>query len=438
MYIKNKKIIIKKVSIFLFVFLFISLTSCVKFEKEENTIENIWPPAEITAIQPFGAGGGSDKILKLLCDAIEEKYVVRNNQIVLKSEIENDENAMGNIEIYDENGEIADSDLYIENIDKDWTEFNIKCLNKVGNNGSNGNIELKNADKDGKTIGLVSFELQVNKTLYGRDVSYVDFDLICRVNKEPAVIIVNREWASDNKIKSLKDFVKYCEENENVVSMGCSKLYSVWHIAAAYFMNKTNVKFNIETNNLGTINTIEKCIVGQTNAAIVSSAIAKEYIDEGSVVALGIMDEKRNKFLPNVKTCTEQGFDLFFMNHRGIACAKDTDEDIKQKLIYLFENAVNDEEFVDFMNENYQEISYLDSISYYKFFADTEDDIEDAISLAKQINDKKNKQEKKQNDELRKESIEREQIEIEKSKIKKYYSGSNDIATESNMDDGRE
>ena len=56
------------------------------------------------------------------------------------------------------------------------------------------------ADPDGYTMGMITFELAGYKAQEMSDYTYENYDAICRVNTDAAAITVNTEWAAANGI----------------------------------------------------------------------------------------------------------------------------------------------------------------------------------------------------------------------------------------------
>ena len=103
-----------------------------------------YPTKGISVICPWGAGGGTDSCLRAFSEAI---------------------------------GKQLGQTLTVDN--------------RTGGGGIIGHQAIADADPDGYTIGMVTFELSTYKPLGSSELTYEDYDLLCRVNRDPATVTVN-------------------------------------------------------------------------------------------------------------------------------------------------------------------------------------------------------------------------------------------------------
>ena len=101
-----------------------------------------YPTKGITVVCPWGAGGGTDACLRALC-ASASKFL---NDVTLTVE------------------------------------------NKTGGGGIIGHQAIADADPDGYTMGMITFELSTYKHLGTSQITYEDYDPLCRVNTDAAAI----------------------------------------------------------------------------------------------------------------------------------------------------------------------------------------------------------------------------------------------------------
>ena len=75
----------------------------------------------------------------------------------------------------------------------------------------------------------------------------------------------------------------------------------------------------------------------------------------------------------------EQGFDVKYFTQRGMAVPKGIDPEVKARLETACENAIKDEDFVKFMENNGQAISYLNAADYTAFLEQSATDVAAAM-----------------------------------------------------------
>ena len=293
-----------------------------------------YPSKGISVICPWGAGGGTDACLRAFCEALSKQLGVT-----------------------------------------------LTVDNRTGGGGIIGHQAIADADPDGYTMGMITFELSTYKHLGTSQITYEDYDPLCRVNTDAAAITVNAEWAKANGISDLASFIDYCKAHPGEVQMGGSSHASVWHIAGGYLMNAAGIELQMITYQEGAATAVQNAASGFIQGVTVSLAEARSFIESGHLVCLGVMDTQRNALFPDVPTCQEQGYDITYFTQRGMAIPKGVSDDVKAKLVAACEAAIADPDFVEFMNNNGQAISYLNAEDYTAFLAQSLTDVGEAMAV---------------------------------------------------------
>lgn len=293
-----------------------------------------YPSKGISVICPWGAGGGTDACLRAFCEALSKQLGVT-----------------------------------------------LTVDNRTGGGGIIGHQAIADADPDGYTMGMITFELSTYKHLGTSQITYEDYDPLCRVNTDAAAITVNAEWAKANGISDLASFIDYCKAHPGEVQMGGSSNASVWHIAGGYLMNAAGIELQMITYQEGAATAVQNAASGFIQGVTVSLAEARSFIESGHLVCLGVMDTQRNALFPDVPTCQEQGYDITYFTQRGMAIPKGVPDDVKAKLVAACEAAIADPDFVEFMNNNGQAISYLNAEDYTAFLAQSLTDVGEAMAV---------------------------------------------------------
>ena len=130
-----------------------------------------YPTKGILAINPWGAGGGTDNCLRAFCAALEKQL-----------------------------GQTITVD------------------NQTGAGGVIGHEAIADAEPDGYTIGMITWELASYGPLEMSEYTYENYIPLCRVNTDAAAISVNTKWAADNGITDLKTFIDYCKAHPGEVT----------------------------------------------------------------------------------------------------------------------------------------------------------------------------------------------------------------------------
>ena len=274
------------------------------------------------------------------------------------------------------------SDVQARIMQKYWNKYAPQpwvFVYKPGAGGIIGFTEIAKARPDGYTIGMITFELSTYKHLGTSELTYEDYEPLCRVNTDAAAITVNAEWAKANNITDLAGFIDYCKAHPGEVQMGGSSNASVWHIAGGYLMNAADIELQMVTYQEGAATAVQNAASGFIQGVTVSLGEARNFIESGHLICLGVMDDQRNSLFPDVPTCKEQGYDIAYATQRGMAVPKGIDPAIKERLQAACAAAVEDPDFVTFMNNGGYTIAYQNAEEYTAFLAQSLTDVGEAM-----------------------------------------------------------
>ncbi len=293
-----------------------------------------YPTKGIYAICPWGAGGGTDACLRAFAEAL---------------------------------GAELGQTVTVDNL--------------TGGGGITGHQAIIDAEADGYTIGMITFELNTYQKLGTSQISWEDYDLICNVNTDAAALSVNADWAKANGITDLATFVAYAKDHPGEIKLGGAGNASVWHVAGGYMMQATGTDVQMIAYEEGAAGAVKDAAGGFVQGVTVSLAEARSFLESGHLICLGVMDSQRNGVFPDVPTFTEQGYDVVYGTFRGIAAPKGLPEDVLQILRDASAKAVEADSFVNFMNSAGQTITYMDAASYATFLENNKAAVEDSMDL---------------------------------------------------------
>ena len=144
--------------------------------------------------------------------------------------------------------------------------------NQTGGGGILGHQAIADANTDGYTIGMITFELATYKKLGTSELTWENYAPLCRVNTDAAAITVGAKWAADNGITDLPGFIDYCKAHPGEVQMGGSSNASVWHIAGGYLMSATGIDIQMITYQEGAATAVQNAAGGFIQGVTVSLA----------------------------------------------------------------------------------------------------------------------------------------------------------------------
>ncbi|CEP68251.1 Bordetella uptake gene [Moorella glycerini] len=267
------------------------LGGCAKSEKS-------FPKGDITIVVPFGAGGGTDQVARVLGDLVDKAI-----------------------------------------------EPAVVIVNKTGGAGAVGLTEVSKAQPDGYTLVLMTSNISTLKWTGHSKLTYKDFEPICAVNYDAPALIVR----SDSPWKSYEDFAKTAKERTVRVATGAPG--GLWQAGALVLAKRAGLQLNIVPAEQGGAPAAVKLLGGHVEAIVVPPNEAASQIESKQFRVLGVMAPDRNPFAPDAPTFKELGLDLDIRSVRGFLAPKGTPAEVIKTLEELFKTAWNSKEYQDYMKK---------------------------------------------------------------------------------------
>ncbi|GAW37284.1 tripartite tricarboxylate transporter family receptor [Roseovarius sp. A-2] len=218
----------------------------------------------------------------------------------------------------------------------------IAIVNKPGAGGRVGwNWLATQVEPDGYTLGAYNVPHFIAQSIEGGvDYSTDSFEPIANWGADPAVFVVG----ADSEFNSMEDVVNYAKENPGGLTFSGAGLYVGHHIAALQLEKAAGVKLAYIPNNAGGAGAMKAVIAGDVLGGVNNLSDAFRAEKAGNVKILGVFDNERSDFRPDVPTMKEQGYDIdnASVNFRGVMVPKGTPQPIIDKLAEIvpamFEN----------------------------------------------------------------------------------------------------
>jgi tripartite-type tricarboxylate transporter receptor subunit TctC len=252
-----------------------------------------YPEKDITVIVPYGAGGGSDIMVRTVAPYIE-KYLDGDVSVVVE--------------------------------------------NRTGASGIVGWQALHDAKPDGYTIGIITTPSIVTKPIEGKaNFTWQDFTLIANMVTDPAALNVKK----GSEFKSVAELVEYAKENPRVVTMATGNFGGDDHLAGLQLEALTGAEFTF----VPFPGAAARNATMGGHVAVGSFNLGEAVNYQESVDILGIMAEKRSDIDPSIPTLKEQGFDIIASSQRGFAGPKGMPEEAVKALSDALKKALADPAF---------------------------------------------------------------------------------------------
>ncbi|MCT7374711.1 Bug family tripartite tricarboxylate transporter substrate binding protein [Chelativorans salis] len=255
-----------------------------------------YPEKDIRVIVPWGAGGGTDGIVRKLT-SIAEKNI--------------------------------GASMYVENIE--------------GGISATGISQVMNARPDGYTIGALTYDSVVTVPWQGLLPSY-DMDklkLIARVTSEPDAIIVG----SDTPYETIDDLIADAKKNPGKVKIGIQNIGSRLHLAILQLQDETGTEFKIVAYPGGAAPQKEAILNDEVDVVATSLGDFAPLLESGDVRGILEFSETTNPTFNTVPTAKEAGLDLRIGSFIVLAAPAGTPDEAISAIEQAYKEALESDEF---------------------------------------------------------------------------------------------
>lgn len=261
-----------------------------------------YPTKQITVLQGFKPGGGSDTLAQLTQPYLEK--------VLGKSFV--------NQYIPGATGAIA------------WTQL------------------AKTTKKDGYTISITNTPMLQTNYIMNPEITYTIAELepIANVITDPGIIVV----AKDSPYKTAKELFAAMKANPGKITIGNSGVGGDDFFTTLIFEKKTGLKVQMIPFE-GDGPSWQAAMGGKIDASFNNLGIVFPQVKAGNIRALALFAEKRYSGLPDVPTMKELGYNVVSGSSRGYSAPKGIPAEAKNALIKAFKTMAKMPEFEKACND---------------------------------------------------------------------------------------
>lgn len=294
------------------------------------SVQAAFPEKNITIIVPWGAGGGTDAVARVLANEAEE-----------------------------------------------FTDVSINVENKTGGGGAVGHGQGARANPDGYTVTLTTVELVIQPHIEDVDYSYTDFRPIMQINLDPAAVTVQEDAEWDN----IDELIEEAKERPGELLASGTATGGIWHLGKLALEAETGAEITWIPSE-GMAPAVTDLMGGHVDLVTGSPGEVASQVEAGDLKMLAVMSEERVDGFPDVPTLKEEGIDVAIGTWRGLQVPADTPDEVVETLHEIFYQAFESEGFQNKMKDLGLGIIYRDPEEYAEFL---ENDYETFGELVEQF-----------------------------------------------------
>jgi tripartite-type tricarboxylate transporter receptor subunit TctC len=297
-----------------------------------------YPDRPLTLIVPWGAGGGTDAVARIIASLMEKNLGQPVN-----------------------------------------------VVNRTGGSGVVGHAAIAGAPADGYTIGMITVEISMMHHQKLTELDPTSYTPIALVNLDPAGFQVR----SDSPYKNMNDVLAAIKANPGKFKASGTGQGGIWHLALAGMLSDAKVDPAsvpwVPSN--GAAPGLQDLVAGGVEFVPCSLPEARSLIDAGKVRALTVMDARRAALFPDVPTLKEATGSVWATGAwRGIAAPKGLPANVQARLEASVKKAYDSKEYKDFMAQRGFGMLWGNSEEFAKFMAKGDADMKavmTAVGIAK-------------------------------------------------------
>lgn len=259
-----------------------------------------YPEQDIRVVVPWGAGGGTDAI-------------VRKLTLLAEAEI--------------------GGTMYVENID--------------GGISATGVNQVMRAQPDGHTIVALTYDSIVTipwqDMLPGYDMD--NLKLIARVTSEPDSLVIS----SDAEYKTLDDVVAAAKAAPDTIRIAVQNIGGRVHLALLQLEQLTGAKFKTVSYPGGAGPQKEAILSGEAIGAVTSLGDFANLLEDNTVVGLAEFSSSPNPTYGDVPMAKDLGVDLQIGSFIVMAAPADTPDDVAARIEAAYKAAYDSAEFQEWV-----------------------------------------------------------------------------------------
>ena len=244
-----------------------------------------WPDKPIQIIVPWGAGGNTDTVARLVAEGLQEQLGV-----------------------------------------------NVNVINRTGGAGVVGHDAIAKSKADGYTLGVATVEIAMMRHQGMTNLSYENYTPITRL----AVNLGGIQTAADSKFQTISQLTDYIKAHPGQLKASGSGLNSGWHLNLIGMLDAMGLPANAVTYvpSEGSSSALMELVSGGIDFTTSSPGEAKSMVEAGMVKNLATMAEKAQGLYKDVPVFQEATpYKYSFSTWNALVAPAGIPKEVQEKLI---------------------------------------------------------------------------------------------------------
>ena len=290
-----------------------------------------YPSRPLTMIVPWGAGGGTDAVARIVASRIEQDLGQPVN-----------------------------------------------VVNRTGGSGVVGHQAIADAPPDGYTIGILTVEIAMMHHQGLTTLRGADFTPLGLINVDPTAINV----LAEGPYGTLSDLMQAIRAAPGKLQASGTAQGGIWHLSLSGLLAEQRLPPDAVTwvPSVGSAAGLQDLISGGVHMVPGSLAEARSLIDAGRVKALAVLDDTRSTLYPDVPTGVEAIGTRWQMGvWRGIGAPRNLPPAVQARLETAVKAAYDSPEFREFMTSRGFGMRWAGPDEFQAFMAEADGQMGEAM-----------------------------------------------------------
>ncbi len=244
----------------------------------------------------------------------------------------------------------------------------VQPVNRTGGGGAVGHGAIAQAGPDGYTIGIITLEVVLPAWVAQTKIDASMYTPIALLVLNPVAIVVRK----DAPWRTLQEFIADIKANPGKYKSSGTARAGSYDYARVGFLKAIGLKESALpwVPAQGAAAALQELMAGGVNVAFVSIGEGSALVKAGEARYLAFMTDRRFPAFPEVPTLKELGIDWTFASFLMAAGPKHMLPSVARTLDQAYAKAVQDPEFVRFMNNANLVINHLNYDQTKAFLAE--------------------------------------------------------------------